>query len=257
MVSPALGQSASLPQTLQSIPDDDPDYGTWWGSPEGRHLYDAIIELVGHPAVVAANRHYGVAYEATDVANTAFTILRNRLVRQAIQASNDPWAYLAKILRREICRAAGTYYRHELTEQIVSDFADAARTSHAVTIYEAVDLTVECLGELSPHIGRGTLREAVLYFAERGHQRISHLFTAATVDAELTGRGLSRPEILAIANAVLGSRPDHGTNSIIAGYLADPTFEPGSSIPHRRALQKFQRRMTPLATRHESELLVG
>jgi hypothetical protein len=85
--------------------------------------------------------------------------------------------------------------------------------------------------------------------------RISHLYTHATTDDELTDLGLVREEILAIANAVLGSRSGGGQNSLIAAFLHDPAFDPRSSILHRRALQKFQSRMAGIATKQEA--LVG
>jgi hypothetical protein len=125
----------------------------------------------------------------------------------------------------------------------------------AVSVRDAVQLTFDVLAPFVPDHLRGSLKEAIVYFAEPGGARLSHLYTHATTDTELTGLGLVREEILAIANAVLGSRPNNGQTSLIAGFLNDPAFDPRSSILHRRALNKFQSRMAGVAAIQEA--LVG
>jgi len=251
-VSADTGQ---LGQVLASMPMSDPDYGAWWDTQTGRWLYAEINSRIGEPLTASLRHKFGVSNEAADVANTAFTILRQDFVHTYILRAEDPWAYLSQILKRDILSASGAHFRVELTDEVMRASALPQVELSAVSVRDAVELTFNVLAPAAPDHLRGSLKDAILYFAELGGARLSHLYTHATSDVELTSLGLVREEILAIANAVLGSRPNNGQTSLIAAFLTDPAFDPRSSILHRRALNKFQSRMAGAATKQEA--LVG
>lgn len=237
------------------MPMSDPAYGSWWGSDHGIWLYDEISARIGGPLASSLKNTYGVSYEPADVSNTAFTVLRQDFARAYLLRADDPWAYLFQMLKREMLAAAGTHFRVELSDDVLFESAAPVPGQPAVTVQEAAAVTYDVLAPLTPAHLRENLRHAVRYFSEPGGVRMSHLFTHAANDEELTGLGLVREEILAIANAVLGSRPNNGQTSLIAAFLHDPGFDPRSSILHRRALNKFQSRMAGIA--HKQEALVG
>lgn len=237
------------------MPATDPEYGRWWGTGDGLELYARITTRIGEPIALSLSRRYGVSYEASDVANTAVIILRQDFVAAYLARSQDPWAYLASILKREMIREIGAHFRHELTEDLLSHNV-ARKPVQPATIMEAAALTAAALAEAAPGFPPVLLETAVAYFAHEGQKRLSHVYTDATTDPRLTDLGLDRTEILAVANAVLGSRPDNHLNSLIAAYLADPAFDPKSSIRHRRALHKFAARIAK-AHQQEKRLLVG
>jgi hypothetical protein len=241
------GETTELLQVLAAMPKADPAYGAWWDTEEGRWLYEEISIRIGAPLAASLRHKFGVSYEAADVANTAFMVLRQDFVHAYILRADDPWAYLLA--------TAGAFFRIELTDDALFNSSIPAVEQAAVSVHEAAELTYEVLAPSAPEHLRGNLKEAILYFAELGGARLSHLYTHATSDAELTSLGLVREEILAIANAVLGSRPNNGQTSLIAAFLNDPAFDPRSSILHRRALNKFASRMAGAATKQEA--LVG
>lgn len=249
------GESTELLRVLASMPMSDPAYGSWWNTDEGRWLYSEINVRIGAPLAASLRHKFGVSYEAADVANTAFMILRQDFVHAYILRANDPWAYLSTMLKREMLSSAGAHFRVELTDDALFESCAPPVEQAAVSLHDAAELTYEVLAPAAPAHLRGSLQEAILYFAELGGARLSHLYTHASSDLELTGLGLVREEILAIANAVLGSRPNNAQTSLIAAFLVDPTFDPRSSILHRRALKKFQSRMAGIATKQEA--LVG
>lgn len=248
-------EGQALISLVGSIPSTDPEYGQWWSTQDGWELYAMILRRIGTPIAISVNRQYGVSYEAEDIANTAFLVMRQDFVAAYLSRSTDPWAYLASVLKREMVRTAGSHFRTELTDEVLY-VQDALPWTPSITVGEAAMLTAHALSSAATALREDVLLEAVLYFAERGHQRISHLYTNATADPELTALGLGREEILAIANAVLGSRPDNQLNSLIAAFLTDPAFDPKSSIRHRRALNKFTARITK-AHHQEMRQLVG
>lgn len=246
---------AYLVRAVSSMPSTDPEYGQWWGSADGLAFYAEVTERIGQPMAVSINRQFGVSYEPSDVANTAFTILRQEFISAYLRRSDDPWAYLSTVIKREMLRDIGGHFRTELTETVLFESTAHTALRPAATLREAAELTAAALSAAAPSFPAPLLHEAVLYFVERGHQRLSHLYTSATVDPSLTDLGLVREEILAVANAALGSRPEHELNSLVAAFLMDPAFEPKSSIRHRRALEKFSARIARLHRQEESHLV--
>lgn len=247
--------TAELPRILASIPMSDPDYGAWWNTDDGRWLYDQISTRIGAPLTASILHRYGVSYEPADVANTAFMILRQDLMHAYILRATDPWAYLSQMLKREMLATAGAHFRTELSDDVLFESSIPPVEAAEVSLEDAVELTFGALATTTPDHLQDSLKEAIRYFAALGGARLSHLYTHATSDLELTGLGLVREQILAIANAVLGSRPNNGQTSLVAGFLQDPGFDPRSSILHRRALKKYQSRMATSTTREEA--LVG
>ncbi|MET4143727.1 hypothetical protein [Arthrobacter sp. UYCo732] len=247
-------ESQELLRVLAAMPMSDPAYGSWWATEQGAWFYEEITTRIGSPLAASLRTKYGVAYECADVANTAFTVLRQDFVHAYLLRADDPWAYLSQMLKREMLNAAGAHFRVELTDEALFEASSPVSGRSIVTVQDAAALTYNALAPLVPAQYRDKLRNAISYFAEPGGVRISHLYTHASNDPELTGLGLVREEILAIANAVLGSRPNNGQNSLIVAFLHDADFDPRSSILHRRALNKFESRMAGLT---KQEALVG
>ena len=239
-------QASRLASVLADIPRG-PAYGPWWGTSDGQWLYGEITDRIGSSLASAVNRAYGVDYCAADVANTAVTVLAQDLLPRYILKSRSPWAYLASALKRELLKDAGAHFRVELSDEHLAAVRKPERPE--TTLSEAVDATVACLQEAAPAPG---LHSVVSYLADRGAARISHAYTDAAASPELRAHGLGRDEILAVANAVLGSR--RGGASVIAGFLSDPGFTPSDSIPHRKALKKYRARMARI---NAEESLVG
>ncbi|SDQ13444.1 hypothetical protein [Pseudarthrobacter chlorophenolicus] len=254
-MSQLSGEPTELLSVLAAMPMSDPAYGRWWGTDQGNWLYDEISARIGGPLAGTLKNTYGVTYEPADVSNTAFTLLRKDFAHAYLLRADDPWAYLSQMLKREMLAAAGAHFRVELTDDVLFDSNATETGQPLVTVQDAADVTYDVLAPLAPAHLRESLRHAIRYFAEPGGVRMSHLFTHAANDVELTGLGLVREEILAIANAVLGSRPNNGQTSLIAAFLHDPGFDPRSSILHRRALNKFQSRLAAIADKQEA--LVG
>lgn len=234
-----------------AMPLTDPEYGRWWASEDGAWLYARILTRIGAPVSKTVNKAYGVGCEPTDVANTAVTMLRQNFTRAYIRRAGDPWSYLSQMLKRELFNTAGLHLRAELGDIFALPTVDP---DGVVSLKEAIEATCRHIVPLTPHRLRHAVDPAVTYFAELGGPRISHLYTHATTDEELTGLGLEREHILAIANIVLGSRPRNAETSLIAGFLLDADFDPTSSLLHRKALKKYGSRMAAL---DPQEMLVG
>lgn len=222
---------------LGQMPGTDPEYGQWWAGETGQWLYSQIGERVGAPLARRVNTTYGTGQDSLDVTNTAVVVLRRQAVHDYIRAAADPWAYLAGVVKREVTACAGTFFRARLAPSAEA----SAPALPPVRMREAVEATIATIAPYCD-LERGTLSEAVWYFAENGHTRLSHLFTDATKDPELTGLGLCREQILAIANVVLGARPGHEA-SLLGAFLLDADFAPATSLPHVAALRKFSRRI--------------
>lgn len=252
-----VSDAPELVRLLESMPMTDPEYGAWWGTEEGRGLYEQIAERIGVPIASSLSQQFGVHHEPADVANTAFTVLRQDFVHAYIARATDPWSYLAQTVKRELLQGIGAHYRAELSDAVLEGARVPAPAPAETSIQDAVELTYAHLAPMAPEDLHASLREAITYFAELGGARLSHLYTHATTDAEMTGLGLGREEILAIANAVLGARPHHGQTSLVAAFLRDPGFDPRSSLMHRRALKKFESRMASSAVRRQEGALVG
>lgn len=231
-----------LRRVLAAIPETTEGYGKWWGSADGRWLHNAILGRVGASAVKAVKKEHSADYEPGDVANTAVATLSRELVRLSVRQADDPWAYLYTVLKKDLAVQAGRYFRTDADVEDIPRRA-AQNAPPPVSLRDAVARTTECLAARTPKPLILALPEAVWFFAENGQSRLSHLHTLAAKDKSLTRMGLNRNHILAIANAALGSRPNHGSNSMLAGFLTHERWDPKKSAPHRMALVKYETRM--------------
>jgi hypothetical protein len=228
--------------SLDLIPAESADYGRWWGTSEGQWLYKRIQERIGKPLVLWVGRVYGPRYEAMDVANSAVDVMSSRFIVASLQRADDQWAYLAAVLKRELIQQAGGFFRDDPEEEAASELRHD--DSQYTPIIEAVQRTTECLRVHTPASVQPHLEELVYYFAEHGYANLSRLHTAASRDPELLARGLLPRQILAVANAVLGCRPNHGESSILGGFIQDRDWIPENSMVHVHALNKYATRMS-------------
>lgn len=254
LTAAATTDAERLRVVLDSIPSAPDEQGPWWASDDGRWLFERITDRICRPLTTSFARRYGATFECGDVANTAVVVLARDAVLASVRRADDQWAYLYQVLRHEMLQQMGSWVNQELDPEraagVVIDGPDPDR----VTVGDAVDRTLQCLGEITPEAVRPALPTAVQYFAENGDSRLSHLHTMSARDVTLTGLGLSREQILALANIVLGSRPNHGATSLLGGYLRDAHWNPRTSAPHRRALEKYQARMLR-ATKSEPQTM--
>lgn len=230
-----------LVTVIRAIPNER--YGAWWGTDDGIWLHAAIRDRIGPTVVGYVHSLYGVEYEALDVAQTAVSLLESATVRERIASANNPWAYLYVSLQRKMISSGGAYFRAQMTSLLTVPVAASGGESNTPSMLDAVQETVNRLKPVTPASLHGALTEGVFYFAERGHSRLSHLFTQSTRDVDLLELGFNRDQILALANVVLGARADHGRTSLLAGFLSGEDWSPDGSTTHQRALDKYRTRM--------------
>lgn len=177
-----------------------------------------------------------------DVANTAVDMMSSRFIFAALQRADDQWAYLSAVLKRELIQQAGGYFRADADDDLTEV---ATHEPDALTpILEAIQLTTDCLTPLTPEDVLPHLKELIYYFAEHGHANLSRLHTTASRDPELLALDLAPRQILAVANVVLGSRPNHGDTSILGAFIQDRDWKPDLSPLHMQALAKYGARIT-------------
>lgn len=234
-------------QDILNLQDGD-GYGAWWASEDGIWLYQRTAERVGEPLTSWVRRVYGVRYEPLDVANTLVDVLSRTGALTATAASKEPWAYMSAILKREMRKQSGGFLRDGSLMDFVMVATPDSDDSHLTGVDEAVRLTARILDGFTPDPVRARMPAIVRYFADRGHSNLSHLHSAAARDAELLEDGWNRRQILAVANAVLGPRPNHHRASVLGEVLKDADWKPQSSTQHMAALTKYARRMSAATT---------
>jgi hypothetical protein len=241
-----------LNQCLASIPtgpESESEYGSWWMSEQGQWLYDRVQKRVGKPLVLWVQRVYGPRYDMLDVANSAVDILSNPKVLRSVSDADDQWAYLFAVLKRELINQAGGYFREEVDIENTHDsmfiVTDGDDDNPHTPVLTAIQLTSEALKPFTPDNVLPHLEEIVYYFAERGHVNLSRLHTDGGREDDLIEYGVTPAQIRAVANAVLGSRPNHGENSLLAGFIQDDEWDLDTSEIHVRALEKYAARMAP------------
>tara|TARA_R110002051_G_scaffold314950_5_gene392688 strand:- start:18353 stop:19120 length:768 start_codon:yes stop_codon:yes gene_type:complete len=241
MGSSNVGDDAQLRKTLVSISASELSYGRWLATAEAQWLLAAIEKRISGIIITRFSRQHGIDFEPADIVHTAIELLANERLVDALDAASDQWAYLYRVISNEMLKQMGTRGTSPL--EIAEQMAEPETHSSMPDFDNAMDLTVEVLAPLTPAALRPHLREVVEYLAERGQSRLSHAHTDSANDTGLIELGLERHHILALANVVLGARPDHGLNSILAGFLRDSDWKPSQSIPHRIALKKYGARM--------------
>jgi len=243
MGSSNIGDDMKLRSALASIASSELSYGLWLGTTEAKWLLETVETRIAGIIMTRFSRQHGIDFEASDIVNTAVILLANERVVESLESAADQWAYLYQVLNNDMLKQMGTRGNSalELAEQMADPDPDC--DDEMPDVRSAMHLTVETLSPLTPAALRPHLREVVEHLAERGQVRISHAHTSSANDAELISLGLERQHILALANVVLGARPNHGENSILAGFLQDSDWKPSQSIPHRIALKKYRARM--------------
>ncbi|WP_159599488.1 hypothetical protein [Agromyces humi] len=176
------------------------------------------------------------------MANTAVDILARPTSLSGLQSAYEPWTYLYSMIRRELSKQLGGFFRVDVGGDLSRVCEEAREESPLTPVDEAVDQVTRIL---APHAGMppNRLRELVAYFADHGDRNLSHLHSVAARDPELLQRGYTKGQILAAANAVLGARPRHWEASILGEVIRDRDWTPAASPAHWRAIEKFGRRM--------------
>lgn len=241
MGSSNIGDDMKLRLALASIASSELPYGLWLCTTEAKWLLETVETRIAGIIMTRFSRQHGIDFEASDIVNTTVILLANERVVESLETATDQWAYLYQVLNNDMLKQMGT--RGNSALELAEQTADPDCDDEMPDVRSAMHLTVETLSPLTPAALRPHLREAVEFLAERGQSRLSHAHTASANDAELISLGLERRHILALANVVLGARPNHGENSILAGFLQSAEWKPSQSIPHRIALKKYRVRM--------------
>lgn len=248
-VSPA--DEGDLRATLRSIPVGK-DFGPWWATEPGKWLLTAISDQIGGSLSFYLWKTYAHQVEVDEIVNTAVEVLANPATRASIIEALSPWAYFHTVLKHVLAKLTGEFFRDDINDESVFRTVQqqGGCAMHGGTtvisssaIDEAERLTADCLRPLTPARVLPHLDVFVRYFSEEGESRISRALSNATKEDKLREFQLHDYEIRAIGNAVLGSRPNYGTNSLLAGFILDKTFDPRRSGNHFKAMVKFERRI--------------
>lgn len=244
MTTTSLAPAPTLTESLALIPPAIGEYGPWWGSQDGTALLDNIHSRLSGRVARTVFTRYGVLYERTDVTHSAIVLLSDPQVMAAVAGAVDPWAYLRRVLQRELTRQVGPFRRVPNSIEALYTLYDQPVSERPYTdLMKAAHLTSQCLLNLTPLADRPHLDEVVSYLARRGGHRLSRAGTEVSRDADLLALGFTARQLRAVVNAVIGSHPDFSTNSLLAGYLCDSSWDPWASPGHARALQLYERRM--------------
>lgn len=250
---------AKLRATLRAIPVGK-DFGLWWATDSGKWLLNAISDQIGGSLSSYLWKTYAHQVEVDEIVNTAVEVLANPALRVCIIEALSPWGYFHTVLKHALAKLTGEFFRDDINDELVSRMVQQQQqqqgggvvhsgttATSSFAISEAERLTADCLRPLTPARVLPHLDVFVRYFSEEGESRISRAISNATKEEELRQFQLHDYEIRAIGNAVLGSRPDYGTNSLLAGFILDKTFDPRRSDNHFKAMVKFERRIRGIA----------
>lgn len=237
---------AVLREALSSIPADAAAYSAWWSTSTGRALVDQIVEHVAHRVAAAIRRQISVEIDRDEVVSLLFLALQpdRTLLRSLTAAGTErPWAYLHRCMVNSMLDEAGAFFRRELHEQTLLVDGPEVRSEHP-SIESAIAATTCVLQPATPARIARYLEHAIGWMADRAVDgRLSYLHTHAAREPELLALGFSSPQLLALANAAVGSRPDHSRTSLLAAFLLEPTWQPAFSRPHRAVLVQYAKRM--------------
>jgi hypothetical protein len=246
MSSSLVDEDTKLRSAIESITSSELSYGRWLGTTDAQWVLQMASSRISGVIITRFARQYGIEFETSDIVNTLVVLLANDRIVASIELASDQWAYIYQVLNNEMLKQMGT--RGTASIDLADRLAEVEESYEMPDVQSAMDLTVETLTPLTPVALRPHLREVVEYLAERGQSRISHAHTESANDADLIGLGLERHHILALANVVLGARPNHGDSSILAGFLQNSDWKPHRSILHRIALKKYSARMKHVST---------
>lgn len=237
---------AQLREVLRSIPSTTSEYASWWATTPGAELVDQVMRFVAHRVASAIRRQVSVDVDRDEVVSLLFlALLPDRLLLRSLTnpTTERPWAYLHRCLVNTLLDDAGAYFRRELHDETLVVDAPVAR-SEQWGIEDAIAATVQVLAPATPTQLIPHLEVAVGWMADRAVDgRLSYLHTHAAREVSLLDRGFLAPQLLAIANAAVGARPDHSKTSLLAAFLLEPTWKPAFSRPHRASLSQYAKRM--------------
>ena len=241
--------TASRPRALQdvlgTIPPAAGEYGQWWAGEQGCALLEEIRDRISGRVVNTVFALYGVRYDRDDVTHSAITLLSDPGLAASVRNAADPWAYLFRVLKRELTGQVGAFLRAPYNVKTFFALNSIPIPERPYTdLMTAARHTWQVLFDHTPAGCRGHLFEVVAYLARRGGHRLSRAGTELSHDPDLLALGYSGSQLRAIANAVLGSRPDFGTNSLLAGYLKDQEWDPLATKAGRRAVRLYGLRMS-------------
>jgi len=212
---------------LARLPADRAAYAPWLAGADGRELAALLAASVGPDAV-----GLGILALAPP----------SPLTRGAL-AAERPHAYLRRSIAHAAAREAAGASLPGLPEELPAPEPTRSRLDGRLPA--AVAATCDALGPRTPVRLVPVLESAIEALADRATRgRLSHLHTEAARDPALLSLGFAPAQLRALANAVLGARPDHSRASLLAGFLVDPAWRPEESPPHRAAIAAYQRRMT-------------
>jgi len=237
------------------MPTRADEYGAWWRGAEGRRLGAAITADVAPVVAALVRGRTGRAVEAGAVLGLA------------VEALAPPSSLLRGLLSPATSRPLD-YFGRSLVNALVRELAwpgvalaageslpDAARLRSERRLEAATASVAGTLLPLTPERLRRTLARAVeRVIDEAAEGRLSRVHTALAQDEELWRLGWRPDHIRALVNAVIGARPDHARASLAAGFLLDPRWRPAESLPHRRALGDYARRMARAEVRRSEAL---
>lgn len=242
-------------RTILGLIPNGAGYGAWWGSPAGITFHDIVKCGFGRRLSAYFSRTYGQAIDPEEVANTTVEILADAATLLRITQAAEPCAYLYTVLRNELTRRAGQFFRAELEGNAAAElqhndpktFAMDDRQHMLTPVCLAEQLTVSHLRPHTPPAVLPHLAHLVEYFVEHAQAHLDAVITQAAADPDLLNRNLAPSEIRAVGNVVLGSRPNHGTNSLLGEIIRDQNFDPAKSTDHSAAIAKYQRRIRGIA----------
>jgi hypothetical protein len=236
-----------LVEALQSVPDEPAKATLWWKSTAGIALLTQITDHVAMPVVRGVQRELSVEVDPAEVASTAWLMLspdRPVLLRHLTQdATGNAWAYLFTSIKNQILDDVGRYYRRELLDDRSYTPTEEVFQRESTLDY-VVDATVGVLIGYTPPVLRDRLLPAVDWLADAASQgRLSYLHTRAGSSPEMESFGFGGDRGRALANVTVGTRPEHSRNSLFAGFLLHPQWDPRFSPRHASAIREYANRI--------------
>lgn len=238
--APVLRDDATIHALLEAVPVGE-NYGPFWATSDGQRLYAALHDRLGVPLAAAFRAKHGHRFEPSDIINTSVVMLSQPFILESILRAKNPcgylWVCLSREMRKHYTSAGATHLDPAL------DIADVVDEEPLVPVNDATKATIDALTSFTPSEFHQAIPTIVEWLVERGHQSKSKLFTEAAINDSLLRLGTGRGHILAVCNAVLGSRRGTGEGSILGGFLLNLDWDPMQSPGSRAALRQYGNRM--------------
>lgn len=239
--------NAELVESLRSVPADADLARAWWKTDQGAALLTQITDHVASPVVSSVWRELSVEIDPAEVASTAWLLLSPErpvlLTRLTEDATSNAWAYLFTSIKNQMLDDVGRFFRRELTDDRTYTPTEEVFRRES-TLDFVVDATVNALAPYTPSFLQPTLLSAVDWLADTAsHGRLSYLHSRAGASPEMEAFGFGGDRARALANVTVGTRPDHARNSLFAGFLLHPHWDPRFSPRHSSAIREYANRM--------------